>query len=115
MAGALVGTKLLVPRQRAGLVARPRLTSLLIRGFESKLTLVSAPAGFGKTTLLASGVAEAAGDRAVAWLSLDGGDNSPVRFWTSVITAVSRVAPGVGAESLSLLQAAQPPTAAVVA
>jgi LuxR family maltose regulon positive regulatory protein len=113
MARALVGTKLFVPRQQAALVARPQLWALLGRGMESKLTLVSAPAGFGKTTLLAEWVA-AAGDRSVAWLSLDGGDDDAVSFWTLVVTALSRAAPGVGAESLPLLRAAQPPMDAVL-
>src|SRR4051812_37219817 len=114
MAGALVGTKLFVPRQRAGLLARPQLTALLREGAESKLTLVSAPAGFGKTTLVAGWVATVAGDRSVAWLSLDGGDDDAVPFWTYVVTALRRVAPGVGADSLPLLQAAQPPMDAVL-
>ena len=78
MAGPLLETKLHVPRWRRGLVARPRLSERLSRGAESALTLVSAPAGFGKTTLLAEWVAVAAADgRSLAWLSLDQRDNDP--------------------------------------
>ncbi len=61
MASPLLETKLYVPRPRRGLVARPRLSERLSRGAESKLTLISAPAGFGKTTLLAEWLAAAAG------------------------------------------------------
>ena len=68
----LLETKLYIPRLRRGLVARPRLSERLSRGGESKLTLVSAPAGFGKTTLLAEWLAAApANERSTAWLSLD--------------------------------------------
>ena len=91
---------------------RPRLSERLDRGAASKLTLVSAPAGFGKTTLLAEWLASApsaTGERSAAWLSLDRGDNDPASFWTYVIAALQTVAPGVGASALALLQAPQPP------
>ncbi|MFG1814183.1 LuxR C-terminal-related transcriptional regulator [Kribbella sp. NPDC049174] len=84
-------TKLYVPRPRAGWVSRPRLRERL--GTGSTLTLISAPAGFGKTTLLAA----AAENRSVAWLSLDAGDNDPATFWTYVVAALRTVAPEVGA------------------
>ena len=72
MASPLLETKLYVPKLRRGLVARPRLSERLSHGVESTLTLISAPAGFGKTTLLAEWLADAAGGaQAVAWLSLD--------------------------------------------
>ena len=104
-AGPLLETKLYVPRPRRGLVARPRLIERLNRGAESKLTLISAPAGFGKTTLLAEWLAAAPADgRSAAWLSLDQGDNQPASFWTYLIAALQTVAPGVGASALSLLQ-----------
>ena len=75
----LMATKLYVPRQRRGLVARPRLVERLETGAEARLTLVSAPAGFGKTTLLAEWLHEgSASARCVAWLSLDTADNEPV-------------------------------------
>ena len=84
-------TKLYVPRPRAGWVPRPRLSQRLDKGLT--LTLISAPAGFGKTTLLAA----AAEKRSVAWLSLDAGDNDPATFWTYVVAALRSVAPEVGA------------------
>ena len=109
----LLETKLYVPRSRRGLVPRPRLSERLDRGIASKLTLVSAPAGFGKTTLLtewlAAGPAAPAGERLAAWLSLDRGDNDPASFWTYVIAALRTVASGVGESALALLQAPQPP------
>jgi LuxR family transcriptional regulator, maltose regulon positive regulatory protein len=96
MAGPLLTTKLHVPRNRA-LVARPRLTERLDRGAESALTLVCAPAGFGKTTLLAEWLA---GGRTAAWVSLDPRDSDPAVFWTYVVAAVRSVAPGIGAAAL---------------
>jgi len=109
-AGPLLETKLYVPRLRRGLVARPRLIERMSRGAESKLTLISAPAGFGKTTLLTEWLAAApAGGRSVAWLSLDQGDNQPASFWSYLIAALQTVAPAVGARALSLLQGPQPP------
>jgi LuxR family transcriptional regulator, maltose regulon positive regulatory protein len=113
MAGPLLETKLRVPGWRRGLVARPILTERLSRGAESALTLVSAPAGFGKTTLLAEWLAAAPADgRSVAWLSLDQRDNDPALFWTYLVAALTTAAPGVGAGALSLLQPPQPPTEA---
>ena len=92
---------------------RPRLSERLDRGTASKLMLVSAPAGFGKTTLLtewlAAGPAGPADERLAAWLSLDRADNDPASFWTYVIAALRTAAPGVGESALALLQAPQPP------
>jgi LuxR family maltose regulon positive regulatory protein len=110
---ALLETKLYVPRSRRGLVPRLRLSERLDRGAASKLMLVSAPAGFGKTTLLtewlAAGPAAPADGRLAAWLSLDRTDNDPVSFWTYVIAALRTVASGVGERALTLLHAPQPP------
>ena len=109
----LLETKLYVPRSRRGLVPRPRLSERLDRGIASKLMLVSAPAGFGKTTLLtewlAAGPAAPADERLVAWLSLDRADNDPASFWTYVIAALRTVASGVGESALALLQAPRSP------
>jgi LuxR family transcriptional regulator, maltose regulon positive regulatory protein len=109
----LLEMKVYVPKSRRGLVPRPRLSERLDRGTASKLTLVSAPAGFGKTTLLTEWLAERAagpaGERLVAWLSLDRADNDPVSFWTYVIAALRTAASGVGESALSLLQASAPP------
>src|SRR4051812_10282744 len=102
-------TKLYVPQPREGRVARSRLSERLDRGATSKLVLVSAPAGFGKTTLLAEWLASAADGRthSAAWLSLDAGDNDPAHFWTYVIAGLRTLAPTMGASALELLQAPQ--------
>ncbi len=112
----LVQTKIFIPKLTRAVVSRPRLTEPLGRGAAPRLILLCAPAGFGKTTLLAEGLAaEQAAGRAVAWLALDEGDAQAATFWTNVITAVQAVVPGVGAGVLPLLQSAQPPFDAVVA
>ena len=111
MAGPLLETKLYVPAHRSGLVPRPRLSERLHRGLECKLMLVSAPAGFGKTTLLAEWLESPVGptrERATAWVSLDQNDNDPATFWAYVIAALRTAAPGIGANTLALLQEAQP-------
>jgi len=88
----LLETKLYIPRSRRGLVPRPRLSERLDRGAASKLMLVSTPAGFGKTTLLAEWLAAGSPApthrRSAAWLSLDQGDNDPASFWAYVIAAL---------------------------
>lgn len=110
MASPLIEAKLYVPRRRRDLVPRPRLLERLSRGARSKLTLIAAPAGFGKTTLLAEWLAAAPADgRSAAWLALDQGDNHPVSFWTYLIAALRRVEPEIGAGALSLLHSPQPP------
>jgi LuxR family maltose regulon positive regulatory protein len=82
-----MATKLYVPKLRRGLVSRPKLLERLARGAEARLTLVSAPAGFGKTTLLSEWLGGTVGDdRSVAWLSLDRSDNDAGSFWTYVVT-----------------------------
>jgi LuxR family maltose regulon positive regulatory protein len=108
MSGPLLETKLHVPRQRQGLVARPRLIDRLSSVAESALTLVSAPAGFGKTSLLADWLAT--DGRASAWLSLDQRDNDPALFWTYLVTALQTAVSGIGGSTLSLLDSPQPPS-----
>ena len=109
MASPLVATKLYPPKLRRSLVARPRLSGRLRRGAEARLTLVSAPAGFGKTTLLAEWLADIPGEGSVAWLSLEESDRQPGSFWTYVITALQTVVPSAGTSALPLLQSGQPP------
>jgi LuxR family transcriptional regulator, maltose regulon positive regulatory protein len=113
MASPLVETKLYTPKLRRSLVARPRLSGRLSRGAESRLTLISAPAGFGKTTLLAEWAASRT-ERSVAWLSLEESDSQPASYWTYLITALQAAVPGVGTSALLLLQSAQPPIEAVL-
>ncbi len=109
-ASPLLETKLYVPKWRAGLVPRPRLIERLDQGIERKLTLVSAPAGFGKTTLLAEWLAATpASERPAACVSLDQSDNNPTRFWAYVISALQTVQSGVGEYAISLLHSPQPP------
>lgn len=105
MAGPLLATKLHAPRLRRGTVTRPRLLERLDRGREARLTLVSAPAGFGKTTLLAGWLGTAG--QPTAWLSLDQRDNDPVVFWSYVLTALHTATDERVSSSLTLLQSAQ--------
>ena len=106
----LLATKLYVPKWRPGFVARPTLITRLGQGIERKLTLVSAPAGFGKTTLLAEWLAATpANERPAAWVSLDRSDNDPALFWAYVIAALQTIQSGIGANALSLLRSPQPP------
>ena len=100
MAGLLLQTKLYAPQPRRGLVSRPRLLKKLERATESKLTLVSAPTGFGKTTLLAEWRAAFPNRVNAAWLSLDANDNTVEAFWAHVTAALGTVTPGVGAVPL---------------
>src|SRR5579872_6297614 len=109
----LLATKFFVPSSSHPLIPRPHLTTLLIQGLRRKLTLISAPAGFGKTTLLSAWVQslpqqtpEAA---QVAWLSLDEDDNEPVLFWTYALTALDTQQSGLCTELLAYLQAQQRP------
>ena len=109
-ASPLLQTKLYIPGLRRGQVGRPRLLERLSQVAESKLTLVSAPAGFGKTTLLAEWLGRPASDGgSTAWLSLDSSDSQATTFWSYVIAALQTVAPSVGGNSLSLLRQPQPP------
>lgn len=88
----LLATKLHRPGHRAGLVSRPRLTGQLDRGHVEGLALVIAPAGYGKTVLLAEWARRTRCP--TAWLSLDPGDNDPAQFWRHVIAALDTVQPG---------------------
>jgi LuxR family maltose regulon positive regulatory protein len=116
MPSPLLETKLFVPGLRRGLVTRPRLIEHLSRGGESKLTLVSAPAGFGKTTLLADWLAGSPeSERPTAWLSLDSSDNDAATFWPYLIAALRTLVPEIGSTALSLLGPPAEPIAAVVA
>jgi LuxR family maltose regulon positive regulatory protein len=105
--GPLLETKLYIPGRHPGLLSRPRLVERLNQGAQRKLTLVSAPAGSGKSTLVAEWVA--ASRRAAAWISLDPGDNNPALFWTYVVTALRTARPDVGESALSWLSSARPP------
>ena len=110
MGDLLVETKLLVPQSHRELVPRGRLAAILERASTCALTVVSAPAGFGKTTLLtelAAALAQGAGRHAIAWVSLDERDADRRRFWSYVLHAVERTSPGAAASALDLLDSAR--------
>ena len=107
MDSPILGTKLYIPPPPPKLVLRPRLSERLDEGLRRKLTLISAPAGFGKTTLVSAWVAGCG--RQVAWLSLDAGDNNTTRFLTYFIAALRTIAPNFGEGVLAVLQSPQPP------
>ena len=98
-----LGTKLNVPRSARHRVVRTELVDRLVSARPRRLTLLSAPAGWGKTTLLAEWTADPRETRPFAWVTLDRGDNDPVRFWGYVIEALRSVEPSVGEQSLALL------------
>ncbi|MFZ1265324.1 MAG: hypothetical protein WAU95_02590, partial [Anaerolineae bacterium] len=133
MSTPILATKLYIPLPRPKLVLRPRLIERLNEGLSSgcKLTLISAPAGFGKTTLVSEWVnnlrftsddfrLDAANGseivnrkskiaNRVAWLSLDAGDNDPARFLTYLVAALQTIAGNIGAGVLAALESPQPP------
>lgn len=105
----LLATKLIVPPARAQLVARPRLFERVAAGLRGKLTLIAAPAGFGKTTLLSAWRTTQEGSKTqFAWVSLDSTDNDPRLFWSYVLSALDSLLPGVCAPALALLQSPSP-------
>src|SRR5215212_4616603 len=108
---SLVSTKLRPSQARPKLVARPQLTAALERETGRKLTLISAPAGFGKTTLLLEWLkGHEDGDQSIAWVSLDEGDNDPVRFLSYLVAALERtVGEGFGEGILAALRSPEPP------
>jgi LuxR family maltose regulon positive regulatory protein len=136
LAAPLLATKLHIPPPRPQLVPRPRLLERVRAGVQGKLTLISAPAGFGKTTLVATWLrqneklkienektsAESSHSQfsifnsqfKVAWVSLDADDNDPTRFWTYVIAALKTVYPAMDTAVEALLRSPQPPMDAVV-
>ena len=109
MTQGLLRTKLYLPSGRPHMVARAQLIARLNEGWTHPLTLLSAPPGFGKTTLLGEWVGQ--GKLPVAWLVLDADDNDPVRFWSYFIAALQQIDATMGSASLGLLQ---PPTAVAI-
>jgi LuxR family maltose regulon positive regulatory protein len=124
MTAPILITKLYIPPTRAELVPRTELIEHLNNGLDRKLTLISAPAGFGKTTLVSHWLENLRADKEthrqplqVAWLSLDEDDNDPVRFLTYFITAfnqINEMDADLGQGALSMLQSPQPPPANTV-
>ena len=111
----LLKTKLCQPLLRTEIIPRPLLLERLGMGlindgiFQRKLTLVSAPAGYGKTTLVAQWLKESG--LPACWLSLDEDDNDPTRFLTYLIAAIRTIQAGIGKASEAMLQSPQPPPA----
>jgi LuxR family maltose regulon positive regulatory protein len=108
----LLATKLHLPAPRPGFLVRPRLTKRLTEATAGALTLVCAPAGFGKTSLLGDWARRSR--QPVAWLSLDAGDSDPARFWRYVAAALDETRPGVRRRVDALFQGGQPPLEAVL-
>ena len=108
MSTPILATKLYIPQLRPNAVSRPRLTERLNEGLHHnrKLTLIAAPAGFGKTSLLSEWVAGC--DRKAAWLSLDQADSDPIRFLTYFVAALQKIAPNIGEGVQRVLQSLQP-------
>jgi LuxR family maltose regulon positive regulatory protein len=106
MSTPILATKLYIPPPRPKVVPRPRLIERLNEGLHRKLTLIAAPAGFGKTTLVSEWVAGC--DRPVAWLSLDDGDNDLTRFLTYLVAALRTIAPNIGEGVMAVLQSPTP-------
>lgn len=103
----LLQTKLYIPLSRPKMVRRPHLVKRLNEGLQGKLTLISAPAGFGKTTLVSEWIASF--EQPVAWLSLDERDCDSLRFLTYLVTALQMTQPEIGKAVLEVLQSPQPP------
>ncbi|MGD2050461.1 MAG: LuxR C-terminal-related transcriptional regulator [Chloroflexota bacterium] len=127
MSDLLLQTKLFKPALRPSLIKRTQLIGQLnaglgigTQGFDARLTLVSAPAGFGKTTLVSAWLAQLetfspqfSGEN-TAWLSLDESDNDPVRFLVYLIAALQTAVPGIGQSTARTLQSPQPPAAEAI-
>src|SRR5262249_43672672 len=129
MSTPILATKLYAPAPPARIVSRPRLLARLNEGLHRKLTLISAPAGFGKTTLLGEWLASRTEGRGLrtesvapslspqssalstraAWLSLDARDNDPARFLMYLTAALQTIAPTIGEGVVGVLQSPQPP------
>jgi LuxR family maltose regulon positive regulatory protein len=109
MSTTILATKLYIPPPRRNVVLRPHLIQRLNEGLHRKLTLISAPAGFGKSTLISEWLAGC--ERQAAWLSLDEADSDPARFLTYLVAALQTIAAHIGAGVLRVLQSPQPPPA----
>src|SRR5437870_6829013 len=107
MSTAVLATKLHIPAPPPKVVLRPRLVERLNEGLHRKLILISAPAGFGKTTLVSEWLAGC--ERPAAWLSLDEGENDPTRFLTYLVAALQTIAAHIGEGVSGVLHSPQPP------
>ncbi len=108
MSTSILSTKLYIPPPRPNAVLRPHLLKRLNDGLERKLTLISAPAGFGKTTLVSEWAAQC--QRPIAWLSLDTEHNDPMRFLAYLVAALQTVTPAAGSRLQNVFQSPQMPS-----
>lgn len=106
MSSPLLATKFYVPPTRSLLVKREHLIEQLNQNIDRQLILISAPAGFGKTTLLSEWQQQT--NLQTSWLSLDQNDNDSIRFWTYIIAALQRTHPNLGASTLAMLHSIDP-------
>jgi LuxR family transcriptional regulator, maltose regulon positive regulatory protein len=106
MSTPILATKLYIPPPRPKIVRRPRLIEKLNEGLQGKLNLISAPAGFGKTSLVSEWLSGC--KQQIAWLSLDEGDSDSTRFLTYLITALQTISPEMGKGTLAALESPQP-------
>ncbi len=102
MSVPLFETKVHVPQRRDGLIARPRLRTMLEKSSQARVTLVSAPAGFGKTTVVVDWLAEVGDRTPVAWVSLDRRDNDLAVFWPYLVASLRRALPDLGDDASPL-------------
>ena len=112
MSNPLLLSKLYIPTPRQSIVSRPRLIERLNQGLRGKLILISAPAGFGKTTLVSEWIASCG--LPVAWLSLDEGDNDPMQFMIYLVAVLQRITARIGEGVLVMLQSPQPPATEIL-
>ncbi len=108
----LLTTKFFIPQLREGYIPRPRLNECLDRGLNGSVTIVSAPAGYGKTTLVSAWVAII--DNPVVWLSLDEQDNEITRFLTYLVNSIQQINPKIGVDVLAALDSTQSPQAEIL-
>jgi LuxR family maltose regulon positive regulatory protein len=113
MSSPILAAKLFIPPQRPNAVPRAELLARLQAGLDRRLTLISASAGFGKTTLASAWIAGC--NRPAAWLALDHADSDPTRFVAYLVAALQTIAPSIGADVGPLLRSAQPPIATLLA
>ena len=110
MESPLITTKFLIPPPRQRLVSRPVLLDCISRGISGKFTLISASSGYGKTTLMSEWCKSRGQEFPIAWISLDKGDNDPVRFLSYLLAALQTVQDGLGQDTGATIQGAQNPS-----
>ncbi len=110
----ILQTKLFIPRRQTHFIRRARLIDRLNEGAQRPFTLISAPTGFGKTSLVAHWIEQYSGPARFAWLLLDDGDNDPVRFLAYLLAALQTAVPHLPAEPLEAVQSGQPASPALL-